>query len=105
MVSSNPVIEWVPNTVGLRPILARLYGSRTPLIPLYAPELRVFMDEGRSKPKEAGKIFEEKVLSRYPPVFHEWFLNTWPEPSAWLKARTAYARTLAVMSMVGHVLG
>lgn len=99
------LIEWVPNTVGLRPILSKLYSSRTPAIPLYTHELKVFMEEGRAKPKEAGKLFEEKILSRYPPVFHEWFLNTWPEPSAWLKARTSYARTLAVMSMVGHVLG
>jgi serine/threonine-protein kinase ATR len=38
-------------------------------------------------------------------VFHEWFLATFPEPSAWLNARLRYARTLAVMSMVGHVLG
>lgn len=28
-----------------------------------------------------------------------------PEPSAWLEARLNYGRTLAVMSMVGHVLG
>ncbi|WVR07527.1 hypothetical protein IAU60_004569 [Kwoniella sp. DSM 27419] len=37
--------------------------------------------------------------------FHEWFLNTWPEPSAWLASRTNYGRTLAVMSMIGYVLG
>lgn len=42
---------------------------------------------------------------RFPPVFHEWFLKTFPEPSAWLAARLAYGRTYAVMSIVGFVLG
>ena len=43
---------------------------------------------------------------RYSPsVFQTWFVQTWPEPSAWLAARMAYSRTLAVMSMIGHVLG
>ncbi|WWC90661.1 uncharacterized protein L201_005597 [Kwoniella dendrophila CBS 6074] len=45
-------------------------------------------------------------MPRYSPtVFHEWFLITWPEPSAWLASRLAYGRTLAVMSMIGYVLG
>ena len=41
----------------------------------------------------------------YPPVFHEWFIEVFPEPSAWLTSRLAYTRTAAVMSMVGYVLG
>lgn len=50
--------------------------------------------------------FKTKVIPMYrPTVFYEWFLNNWPEPSAWLTARTNYARTLAVMSMIGYVLG
>ncbi|KIR51714.1 serine/threonine-protein kinase ATR [Cryptococcus gattii Ru294] len=41
----------------------------------------------------------------FPTVFHEWFLTSWPEPSAWLSSRLAYSRTLAVMSMIGYILG
>lgn len=74
--------------------------------------------------KEAARIFQEKVLSqyvptlhnhnqcrvsygakRYPPIFHEWFLDTFSEPSAWLSSRLAYGRTAAVMSIVGFILG
>lgn len=47
----------------------------------------------------------DSLSRRFPPVFHEWFLETFPEPSAWLRARLAYSRTAAVMSMVGFVLG
>jgi hypothetical protein len=48
---------------------------------------------------------EADVVSRFPPVFHEWFLDTFPEPTAWLASRLAYGRTIAVMSMVGFILG
>ncbi|WVF72847.1 hypothetical protein IAT40_007665 [Kwoniella sp. CBS 6097] len=52
------------------------------------------------------QVFKKNILPRYTPtVFHEWFLTTWPEPSAWLASRMAYGRTLAVMSMIGYVLG
>ncbi|PWN18138.1 hypothetical protein BCV69DRAFT_274423 [Microstroma glucosiphilum] len=97
------LIEWVPNTVGLRHILHKLYSSKG--IHLYSNDIRVVMDECRKDPRRAGELFEKKVLVNYPPVFHEWFLNTFPEPAAWLKARLSYARTCAVMSMVGFVLG
>jgi serine/threonine-protein kinase ATR len=45
------------------------------------------------------------TLIRFPPVFHEWFLETFPEPSTWLASRLSYGRTAAVMSMVGFILG
>lgn len=41
----------------------------------------------------------------FPSIFHEWFLENFPEPSAWHRARLAYSRTAAVISMVGFVLG
>lgn len=48
----------------------------------------------------------ELTFPRFSPtVFIDWFLMTWPEPSAWLSSRMAYCRTLAVMSMIGFVLG
>jgi len=46
-----------------------------------------------------------QTRTRYPVVFHEWFLATWPEPSAWLSSRLEYGRTSAVMAIVGSILG
>jgi phosphatidylinositol kinase/protein kinase (PI-3 family) len=43
--------------------------------------------------------------ARFPPVFHEWFLETFPEPSTWLAGRLVYTRSAAVMSMIGFILG
>lgn len=36
---------------------------------------------------------------------NNWFLETFPEPTAWFAVRLNYARTVAVMSMVGFILG
>lgn len=66
----------------------------TKVLPLYvAPPNSLFA---------AGTI---EPISRFPPVFHEWFVETFPEPSAWLSSRLTYGRTAAVMSMVGFILG
>ncbi len=54
---------------------------------------------------KAADLFAKKVLPNYPPVFHEWFIETFPEPTAWLASRLTYGRTAAVMSMVGFILG
>ena len=56
------------------------------------------------------KIYQQSIIfhllgSRFPPVFHEWFIETFPEPTAWLASRLSYSRTAAVMSMVGFILG
>ncbi|CAD6885848.1 unnamed protein product [Tilletia laevis] len=98
-------IEWVPNTIGFRNILTTLYASKG--VNLYTPDVKPYLDEARLSPdsRRSVEIFEGRLLVKYPPVFHEWFLATFSEPSAWMKARLSYGRTAAVMSMVGWVLG
>lgn len=65
----------------------------TKVLPLYVPQ------------GQTGHCTQTCGLPRYPVVFHEWFLATWPEPSAWLSSRLEYGRTSAVMAMVGSILG
>jgi hypothetical protein len=45
------------------------------------------------------ETFRDKLLPKWPPVFHRWFLRNFPEPNQWFEARLFYTRTLAVMSM------
>ncbi|SNX82494.1 related to serine-protein kinase atr [Melanopsichium pennsylvanicum] len=99
------LIEWVPHTVGFRHILTKLYSARG--MQIYTAEVKTNMDEARQSndARTTEKVFQEKVLAKFRPVFHEWFLATFPDPTAWLQARSAYARTAAVMSIVGFVLG
>ncbi|CAK5275112.1 unnamed protein product [Mycena citricolor] len=97
-------IQWVPNTIPLRPVLLKGYDGRG--IKSWSTELsETFAKIKTAKDKQAAELFRDNVLAGFPPVFHEWFIETFPEPSAWLASRMAYGRTAAVMSMVGYILG
>jgi serine/threonine-protein kinase ATR len=43
--------------------------------------------------------------SNYKPCFHRWFLEQFPDPTAWQEARARFVRSTAVWSAVGHVIG
>jgi serine/threonine-protein kinase ATR len=134
-------IQWVPNTIPIRPVLLKGYEAKgirswvrgcaalmrakhTQARISQIPELNdLYRRSKEASDKEAAEAFVSKVLPmsavysysldvvsltsrrRYPPVFHDWFVETFPEPSAWLASRLAYGRTAAVMSMVGFILG
>eukprot|EP00058_Branchiostoma_floridae_P009059 XP_002594547.1 hypothetical protein BRAFLDRAFT_104468 [Branchiostoma floridae] len=74
------LIEWVNNTHPLRQVLIKIY-------------------------KERLHMFQNTILPKHPPVFREWFLKVFPDPTSWYQARLNYCRTTAVMSMVGYILG
>ncbi|CAH2238336.1 jg17493 [Pararge aegeria aegeria] len=76
------LIEWVPNLVGLRPVLMHIYkqkGIHT-----------------------SNRELKEMMCSNRDP---EWFRRVFSDPYGWYQARSAYIRTTAVMSMVGYILG
>ncbi|XP_073659836.1 serine/threonine-protein kinase ATR isoform X4 [Tursiops truncatus] len=97
------IIEWVNNTAGLRPILTKLYKEKG--VYMTGKELRQCMLPKSAALSEKLKVFQEFLLPRHPPVFHEWFLRTFPDPTSWYSSRSAYCRSTAVMSMVGYILG
>ncbi|XP_065155593.1 LOW QUALITY PROTEIN: serine/threonine-protein kinase ATR [Atheta coriaria] len=97
------MIEWVPNLVGLRPTLMTIYkqrgsGMRARELKECCPKLSDPLEKKRS-------IYTKILLVKHPPVLGDWFRRTFPDAHGWLTARTAYTRTTAVMSMVGHILG
>ncbi|PPQ63137.1 hypothetical protein CVT24_005777 [Panaeolus cyanescens] len=98
-------IQWVPNTKPLRPIIVKYYEAMH--LKIWTNELgHIFAAmKTAEKDEDAATLFKEKVLAQYKPVFHEWFLETFPEPTAWLASRLSFGRTAAVMSMVGFILG
>uniref|UniRef100_A0A8C3KDA1 Serine/threonine-protein kinase ATR n=1 Tax=Calidris pygmaea TaxID=425635 RepID=A0A8C3KDA1_9CHAR len=97
------IIEWVNNTAGLRNILIKLYKEKG--IYMTGKELRQHMLPKSAPLSEKLKMFKEVLLPRHPPLFHEWFLRTFPDPTSWYNSRSAYCRSVAVMSMVGYILG
>ena len=96
------LIEWVDNLKTLRDILLNIYKQKN-IQPNYG-ELRNLLNEATSTLQKLP-IFQSKVLAQFPPVFHEWFVEMFPEPATWFTARLRYTRSCAVMSIVGHVLG
>ena len=96
------LIEWVDNLKTLRDILLRSYKQKN--IAINYSELRILLDEASSDVSKLP-LFTKTILHGFPPVFHEWFVEMFPEPSSWFAARLRYTRSCAVMSMVGHVLG
>ncbi|XP_065530996.1 serine/threonine-protein kinase ATR isoform X2 [Lathamus discolor] len=97
------IIEWVNNTAGLRNILIKLYKEKG--VYMTGKELRQHMLPKTAPLPEKLKMFKEVLLPRHPPLFHEWFLRTFPDPTSWYNSRSAYCRSVAVMSMVGYILG
>ena len=96
------LIEWVDNLKTLREILLNNYRQKN--ININYNELRLLLNESISAPGKLP-IFTDKIIPHFPPVFHEWFVEKFPEPGSWFTARLRYTRSCAVMSMVGHVLG
>uniref|UniRef100_A0A672JHL5 Serine/threonine-protein kinase ATR n=1 Tax=Salarias fasciatus TaxID=181472 RepID=A0A672JHL5_SALFA len=97
------IIEWVNNTAGLRHILTKLYKERG--VYLSGKELRKLILPKTAPIEEKLRIHKEVLCARHPPVFYEWFLRTFPDPTSWYSSRSAYCRSIAVMSMVGYILG
>ena len=96
------IIEWVPNTTGLRHVIQALYVQDG----IYTKQTLGDVKRMHESLKATPTTWMSEILKKFPPVFHRWFLNRWKDrPAAWHGARTAFAHTAAVWSMVGHVVG
>ncbi|XP_019728158.1 serine/threonine-protein kinase ATR isoform X2 [Hippocampus comes] len=97
------IIEWVNNTSGLRHILTRLYKERG--VYLSGKDLKKMILPKTTPFEEKLRMHKDVLCARHPPIFYEWFLRTFPDPTSWYNSRSVYCRSTAVMSMVGYVLG
>ncbi|KAG6016356.1 hypothetical protein E4U54_001662 [Claviceps lovelessii] len=96
------IIEWVPGIKTMRDILLSLYTSQK-IYPDYNLLKQLMEDACASESKI--RLFTDDVLGRFPPMLPLWFIQQFPNPSAWFAARLKYTRSCAVMSMVGTILG
>ncbi|KAL1871978.1 hypothetical protein VTK73DRAFT_1808 [Phialemonium thermophilum] len=96
------IIEWVEGLKTLRDILLAIYKARG-IIPNYGNIAQLMKDAAENE--KNLHLFTDTVLGLFPPVLPEWFINQFPNPSAWFAARLRYTRSCAVMSMVGTILG
>ncbi|KAL2912241.1 hypothetical protein HK105_208232 [Polyrhizophydium stewartii] len=90
----------VRDTVGLRDILLKLYKAKN--IAVDPKSIKKDLERNISSREET---FILEILPQFPPIFHEWFAEKFPETQQWLSSRQLFSRTTAVMSMVGHIVG
>uniref|UniRef100_T1GN37 Uncharacterized protein n=1 Tax=Megaselia scalaris TaxID=36166 RepID=T1GN37_MEGSC len=97
------LIEWVHNLETFRGIVKHLHKLNGQ--GMENRELKKY-DSHHNDPIESKREkFTKYLLPRHPPVFYQWFINSFHTPQSWYQAKTAYIRTLAVMSSVGFILG
>lgn len=94
------LLEIVPNVVTLRSIFVTKYEG---LKIKYS--LRGLYEKWQHLPEERRMEFYKEQLETFPPILYQWFLETFPDPINWFNARNTFARSYAVMAMVGHILG
>ncbi|SCU89909.1 LAME_0E06128g1_1 [Lachancea meyersii CBS 8951] len=94
------LIEIVPNVVTLRSILVTKYDGMK-----IKYSLKSMHEKWQTLPSDQKLGYFKDLLSRFPPVLFEWFLETFPDAIVWYKSRNTFSRSYAVMAMVGHILG
>ena len=47
----------------------------------------------------------DTICDHHSPVFRYFFIENFPHPENWYASKTRYTRSVAVSSMVGHILG
>ena len=94
------IIEWLSNLIPLRSVLEDGFQRK-------GLKMSSFLSRD-IQDLLAGPNGHEtflKILSQSPPVLQKWFINNFPNSTAWFEARLKYTTSLAVWSMVGFTVG
>lgn len=94
------LIEWVDGAIPLRKIIETDYRARK--IGIQHRTAQQMLDKSSDAQRVANF---EQLVRLHPAVLYDWFIHTFSDPNAWLEARNLYAKSTAVMSMVGYILG
>jgi serine/threonine-protein kinase ATR len=102
------ILEWVPHLLPLRGavgMLHRALGYSTT-----TEEIRLAYERHAKGNAEVERLawFTEWLLPRFPPVLRHFYVVHFGQrrsPAAWFAARQAFARSCALWSMVGYLVG
>ncbi|KAI1176265.1 phosphatidylinositol 3 [Nemania sp. FL0916] len=104
LTSVSGLIEFVPNTVPLQDYLLPAHERYHPK-DFKGPQCRKEISNVQTKSSEVRLATYKKVTDRFQPVMRYFFMEFFTDPDDWFAKRTAYTRTTAAISMLGHVLG
>lgn len=115
------IMQFVDNTEQLKDVLVERTGkkgsreARRSLHERYRPkDLRhsavqksCFKEYGHPTRRDVVKLRKYLKLAwpKFQPVFRHFFIEQWPDPTQWFQHQLNYSRSVAVMSIVGFILG
>ncbi|KAI1822341.1 phosphatidylinositol 3 [Xylaria intraflava] len=104
LTSVSGLIEFVPNTIPLHDYLMPAHEKYHPR-DYKGAQCRKEISNVQTKSSEVRLAAYKKVADRFQPVMRYFFMEYFTDPDDWFAKRTAYTRTTAAISMLGHVLG
>ena len=105
LTDSCGLIEWIPGLIPFRTLVEDQYRLIKDDFDTTKEEtIKNYPSSAQSKKDRIDKF--QSILKRFdPPVLGNWFATTFSDPLSWFSARQAFARSSAVFSIVGYLLG
>lgn len=106
---SSGVLEWVSNTQPLGEYLVS--GGNASAHLRYRPQdwpsskCREVMDKVAKHSESAKQKAFSEVLLNFQPVLSNFFIENFPDANLWYERRLSYTQSMAVASIVGHMVG
>ncbi|GIY53666.1 serine-protein kinase ATM [Caerostris darwini] len=102
------VLQWCEGTEVLSHYLVGPGGAHRRYYPSFATP-----QECRKKMMSIANVLQlpkkrqiyDSICAEFPPVFRYFFLENFPEPSAWFERRQSYIKSVAASSIVGYIMG
>ena len=104
LTPKSGIIEFVPHSMPLNDYLVPAHSRYYPQC-LKGSTARSKIHALASHSTDARIKEYRKICDAIPPVLRYFFLERFSEPDVWFRKRTAYTRTTAAASMLGHVIG
>jgi len=104
LTSVSGLIEFVPNTIPLHDYLMPAHERYHPK-DYKGSQCRREISNVQTKSSEVRLATYKRVTDRFQPVMRYFFMENFTDPDDWFAKRTAYTRTTAAISILGHVLG
>ncbi|KXT14037.1 hypothetical protein AC579_10022 [Pseudocercospora musae] len=107
LAKTSGVIEFVPNSIPLNDFLRPAHKKYHPA-DMNDGQARAQISnawaQGEGSQGDRIKAFQ-KVCSKMHPVMRHFFFERFTDPDEWFQKRTAYTRTTASVSILGHIIG
>ncbi|KAB5570824.1 hypothetical protein GE09DRAFT_721304 [Coniochaeta sp. 2T2.1] len=104
LTSASGLIEFVSDTIPLHEYLMPAHERYYPK-DLKGSHCRKEISNVQTKSIDVRVATYRKVTERFHPVMRYFFMEYFVDPDEWFVRRTAYTRSTAAVSILGHVLG